>query len=87
MLEAIAFLGVTIICARLNHVPLPDEQASTIVDALRGNPEEGIDHDDLAVSLASRSLSSFQVTTLPELRFRALLSAGVQEVRITHHLR
>jgi hypothetical protein len=36
--------------------------------------------------LADRSLSPFQLTTPPELRFRALLSAGVQEVRLTHYL-
>ncbi len=31
----------------------------------------------------ARRLSRFQVTTLPELRFRALLSAGAQEVHLT----
>jgi hypothetical protein len=37
-------------------------------------------------SILQKQLSPFQITTPPDVRFRALLSDGAQEVRLTRHL-
>jgi hypothetical protein len=41
----------------------------------------------LKLAGGAATLSPFQITTPPDVRFRALLSDGAQEMRLTRYLR
>jgi hypothetical protein len=75
------------LCPRLNGALKVLKQT---FGSLRKDAEAGEERSQwvkAANEYANLRLPNFQVTTRPELRFRALLSDGAQEVRPTHYLR